>query len=316
VVDLSARGSDLRALREELPAIPREDLAAYLAIAADRSARVPVELAAELDHFRDRGNQEGYLLLTGLPQDEELPPTPSSTPAPLERPLIAGEAWLALVGGRLGLATGYRELRVGTIYHDVYPSPGAHYLSSETSETLLEFHTEMAYHRLQPRFVMLACARADHEGKAATLVASIRNALPLMSQAAIDVLYDSPMPCNLDIAFRGGQEPSPQVQVKVLDGERDDPFLGYDRELLVPQDDVQARALQELSDALDAVTRSIQLQPGQLVIVDNYRTTHARTPFTPRWDGVDRWLHRMYIRTRDLVPDEARAGDVVDFVPR
>jgi alpha-ketoglutarate-dependent taurine dioxygenase len=316
VVDLSAREQQLRALREELPPVPRQDLAAYLATAVERAQQLPDELAAELDDFRDRGNQEGYLLLTGLPQDVELPTTPTSTPAPLDRRLIAGEAWLALVGGRLGLATGYQELRNGTVYHDVYPSPGAHHLSSETSETLLEFHTEMAYHRLQPRFVMLACSRADHEGKAATLVASIRNALPLMSQEAVDVLYGSPMPCDLDIAFRGGQDPSPQAQVTVLYGDRDDPFLGYDRELLVPQDEVHARALQELSDALDQVTRAVQLNPGQLLVVDNYRTTHARTPFTPRWDGADRWLHRMYIRTRDLVPAEARAGDVVSFVPR
>ncbi|WP_380168351.1 clavaminate synthase Cs1 [Jannaschia sp. R86511] len=316
VVDLSASAAQLRALRDELPAVPREDLTVYLKNAVERAAQLPDQLAVELDGFRERGNQEGYLLLTGLPQDADLPTTPTSTPAPLDRRLIAGEAWLALVGGRLGLATGYQELREGTVYHDVYPSPGAHYLSSETSETLLEFHTEMAYHRLQPRFVMLACSRSDHEGKAATLVASIRNALPLMSQEAVDVLFGSPMPCNLDVAFRGGQDPSPQAQVTVLYGDREDPFLAYDRELLVPQDDTHARALHELSDALDQVTRSVKLSPGQLLIVDNYRTTHARTPFTPRWDGADRWLHRMYIRTRDLVSEDARAGDVVTFVPR
>ncbi len=316
IVDVSGEESALHALRTELPEVPRADLHGYLERAVDGAERLPDALAAQLDDFREHGNQEGYLLLTGLPQDPDLPTTPTSTPAPAERSLIAGEAWLALVGGRLGLATGYEELRSGTVYHDVYPSPGAHYLSSETSETLLEFHTEMAYHRLQPRFVMLACSRADHEGKAATLVASIRNALPLMSREAVDVLFESPMPCNLDVAFRGGEDPGPQAQVTVLYGDREDPFLGYDRELLAPHDEAHTRALEELSTALDDVTRSVQLHPGQLLVVDNYRTTHARTPFTPRWDGADRWLHRMYIRTRDLVPGGARSGDVVAFVPR
>jgi agmatinase/proclavaminate amidinohydrolase len=60
-------------------------------------------------------------------------------------------------------ARAHAELRAGTVYHDVYPSPGAHLLSSETSETLLEFHTEMAYHRLQPNYVLLACSRTDHD---------------------------------------------------------------------------------------------------------------------------------------------------------
>ncbi|MGL5865493.1 MAG: clavaminate synthase Cs1 [Dermatophilaceae bacterium] len=316
VVDLTDDTATLRTLRAALPGVPRADLHGYLATAIVRAGQLPDELAQQLDDFREHGNQEGYLLLTGLPTDAHLPTTPTSTPAPLDRDLIAGEAWLALVGGRLGLATGYQELRDGTVYHDVYPSPDAHYLSSETSETLLEFHTEMAYHRLQPRFVMLACSRADHEGKAATLVASIRNALPLISDEAVEVLYDRPMPCNLDVAFRGGVEPSPQAQVTVLYGTRADPFLGYDRELLAPADGSQARAVQELSDALDRVTKAVHLTPGQLIIIDNYRTTHARTPFTPRWDGADRWLHRMYIRTPDLVPAEARSGDVVTFVPR
>lgn len=316
IIDLTEEESVLNRLRSELSPVPRENLLGYLETAIERAEELPADLAFVLDNFRENGNQEGYLLLTGLPQDDTLPATPTSTPAPVDRPLIAGEAWLALVGGRLGLATGYQELREGTVYHDVYPSPGAHYLSSETSETLLEFHTEMAYHRLQPRFVMLACSRADHEGKAATLVASVRNAIPRMSQEAIDVLFDSPMPCNLDVAFRGGADPSPQAQVAVLYGDKADPFLGYDRELLAPTDETHVRALQELSDALDAVTKEVPLRPGQLCVVDNYRTTHARTPFTPRWDGADRWLHRMYIRTRDLVPAEARSGDVVAFIPR
>lgn len=41
----------------------------------------------------------------------------------------------------------------------------------------------------------------------------------------------------------------------------------------------------------DEVTEPVVLKPGDLLNVDNYRTTHTRTPFTPRWDGKDRWLH-------------------------
>jgi clavaminate synthase/L-asparagine oxygenase len=317
VVDVSAHAELLTALRAELPPVPRADLPAFFAAAEELGSRLPEDLVQALRAFRAHGNEDGYLLVRGLPVDEDLPTTPTSTPAPTDRPLISGEAWLALLGRQLGLPTGYAELRSGTVYHDVYPSPGAHHLSSETSETLLEFHTEMAYHQLQPEFVMLCCSRADHERKAATLVASVRKALKGLSPESREVLSHQPVPCCVDVAFRGGvEDPGAIASVQVLHGDLDDPFLGYDRELLAPDTEETTAALQELSDALDAVTEPVRLEPGDLVVIDNYRTTHARTPFSPRWDGRDRWLHRMYIRVPERMTGTGQPGDVVGFVPR
>ncbi|MFI7317098.1 clavaminate synthase Cs1 [Streptomyces venezuelae] len=321
VLDCSAHRADLLALAGRLPRVPRFDLHGFLDAAGTLADTLPAPLAAALDGFGADGNQDGYLLLRGLPveDDDALPRTPDSTPAPVDRPLLNQEAMLAVVGRRLGLHTGYRELRSATVYHDVYPSPGAHYLSSETSETLLEFHTEMAYHVRQPNYVLLACSRADHERKAATLVGSIRKALPLLPDDVRARLFDRPLPCCVDVAFRGGvEEPGAIADVKPLYGDPRDPFLGYDRELLAPRDPADIEAVSVLSKALDEVREAVYLVPGDLLIVDNFRTTHARTPFAPRWDGKDRWLHRVYIRTDrgDQLSGGERAGDVVDFVPR
>ncbi|NDZ78886.1 clavaminate synthase [Streptomyces sp. SID10853] len=321
VVDCTPFAGDLRALAASLPRVPRADLYAFLESAKAAAAGLPAGLVAELDSFNAHGNQDGYLLLRGLPveDDEALPTTPNSTPAPVDRPLLVMEAMLGAVGRRLGLHTGYRELRAGTVYHDVYPSPNAHYLSSETSEVLLEFHTEMTYHTLQPNYVMLGCSRADHERTAATLVASVRKALPLLTAEQRARLFDRRMPCSVDVAFRGGvPDPGAIAQVKPLYGDPDDPFLGYDRELLEPAGPEDTKAVDALSKALDEVTEAVHLTPGDVLIVDNFRTTHARTPFTPRWDGRDRWLHRVYIRTdrNGQLSGGERAGDVVSFTPR
>ena len=308
----------LRDLRATLPATPRQDLAAFFAAAASAADRLPADLLARLGSFVTDGNEAGYLLLRGLPHDaSELPATPTSTPAPVDRPLLAMEASLAVIGSALGYPTGYQELRYGSILQDVYPSPGAHYLSSETSETLLEFHTEMAYHQRQPHFVMLACSRADHENRAATMVASIRRAIPLLPEDMVKYLLAHPMPCRVDIAFRGDDpQHGPVTSVSVLHGDPSDPMLGYDRELLAPGDAQAKRCFDTLTKALDKVTESVVLQPGDLLVVDNYRTTHARSPFTPRWDGHDRWLHRMYVRVPARVAGPLQRGDVVEFVGR
>lgn len=310
--------ADLNGLREQLPPVPRPDLTAFLDAADIAARRLPDEVAARIDEFRAHGNEAGYLLLRGLPHDEsELPPTPTTTPAPVDRSLLAMEAWLTVVGRRLGYPTGYRELREGSVLQDVYPSPNAHYLSSETSETLLEFHTEMAYHRRQPHYVLLACSRADHEGKAATQVASVRRALPLLSAETRRYLLERPMPCRVDMAFRGDDpEYGPTTSVRVLAGDPDDPLLGYDRELLTPDTEEGRQAFTEITKALDSVTENVYLRPGDLLVVDNYRTTHARTPFSPRWDGRDRWLHRMYIRVPERVNVPLYPGEVVKFVGR
>ncbi|MFI0508342.1 clavaminate synthase Cs1 [Streptomyces sp. WSLK1-5] len=321
VVDCSEYSADLLALASRLPRIPRQDLYGFLDAAHEAAGDLPEGLGTALDRFNADGSHDGYLMLRGLPveDDDDLPATPTSTPAPVDRPLQNMEAMLAVIGRRLGLHTGYRELRSGTVYHDVYPSPGAHHLSSETSETLLEFHTEMAYHVLQPNYVMLACSRADHERKAATLVGSIRKALPLIPEDVRAHLFDRPMPCCVDVAFRGGvEDPGAIANVKPLYGDPQDPFLGYDRELLAPREPDDVEAVAVLSKALDEVSEAVRLTPGDLLVVDNFRTTHARTPFSPRWDGKDRWLHRVYIRTErnDQLSGGERAGDVVDFSPR
>ena len=316
-VGCAAWHEELLALRRTLPAVPRADLPAFFAAAADAATRLPEELVSRLADFRAYGNEDGYLLLRGLPVDEdELPATPTSTPAPTGRPLLAMEAWLAMVGRWLGLPTGYCELRVGTVLQDIYPSPGAHHLSSETSETLLEFHTEMAYHRHQPHYVMLACSRADHERRAATLVASVRKARRLLDAEDQRQLYDEPVPCLVDVAFRDEDGSSPIASVQVLHGDPADPLLGYDRELLSPKSAAAERSLAALSTALDQVTEAVRLRPGDLLIVDNDRTTHARSPFSPRWDGSDRWLHRMYVRVPQRLDAPALPAEVVPFVPR
>ncbi len=320
-IDCSAHSTRLLALAARLPRVPRADLYGFLEAAQGLAGELPGEIGDALDTFNANGSTDGHLVLSGLPVegDEALPPTPTSTPAPDDRPLLTMEAMLAIFGRRLGLHTGYQELRSGTVFHDVYPSPGAHHLSSETSETLLEFHTEMAYHVLQPNYVMLACSRADHERRAATLVASVRNALPLLSDTTRAHLHERPMPCAVDVAFRGGVDDIGTIAaVKPLYGPESDPFLGYDRELLTPRDSRDVAAVADLSNALDKITESVYLTPGDVLIVDNFRTTHARTPFSPRWDGHDRWLHRVYIRTErnGQLSGGERAGDVVAFSPR
>jgi L-asparagine oxygenase len=43
-----------------------------------------------------------------------------------------------------------------------------------------------------------------------------------------------------------------------------------------------------------------------MLIIDNRRSIHARSIFSPRYDGTDRWLQRIYARRDVASMDEER----------
>ncbi|MFJ3941707.1 TauD/TfdA family dioxygenase [Streptomyces parvus] len=281
-----------------LPAVPRLDVAAFVRAAATVASALPGPLLERLKALRTGHDGLGYLHLTDLPcVPGALPSTPDSRPAPAERPLLAMEGWLVAICTAMGVPTAYRELHSGSLLQDIYPSPHAHPLSAQSSATPLSLHSEMLYHRWRPDFLLLACSRADHDSAAGTTVASGRAALPLLGAAELEILRENRMACGTDLAFRHSDGSSPQANVLVVDGDPADPRLAFDRELLEPGNPLARRALQALSDALDMVTDTVRMRPGDLLVLDNTRVVHGRTAFTPRWDGHDRWLHRMYARS-------------------
>ena len=72
-------------------------------------------------------------------------------------------------------------------------------------------------------------------------------------------------------------------------------------------------ALRRLSAALDSTHQALRLLPGDLLVIDNFRTSHARSVFTPRWDGHDRWLNRMFVRVPDPDGGPLRDAAILPF---
>ncbi len=57
-------------------------------------------------------------------------------------------------------------------------------------------------------------------------------------------------------------------------------------------------ALAQLEAVLELpeVQTCIRLAPGDMLLLDNRRTAHARSAFAARFDGRDRWLQRLWGR--------------------
>ena len=61
-------------------------------------------------------------------------------------------------------------------------------------------------------------------------------------------------------------------------------------------DDEFRSAYENLGTELERTCRTAVLEPGELLLVDNDVVVHGRVPFTPRYDGSDRWLKRVNVR--------------------
>ena len=80
--------------------------------------------------------------------------------------------------------------------------------------------------------------------------------------------------------------------------------LVYDELLMRGTNECAQTALAELHRVVKMVTQTVVLGDGDLLVIDNDRAVHGRTPFVPRYDGTDRWLKRA------LVVRELPHGDV------
>jgi alpha-ketoglutarate-dependent taurine dioxygenase len=85
----------------------------------------------------------------------------------------------------------------------------------------------------------------------------------------------------------------------------------FDADLMVGLDVEADAALQALAAAVAANHVSVVLTPGDLLVIDNTMAVHGRSPFTPRFDGTDRWLQRTFV-VADLAPSAGeRRGRVI-----
>lgn len=286
--------SELKQLAEglvDLPPALLDDLD-WLAAARASSCRVPVRLAEEIRRYRHDPGAAGTLLISGLPIDESaLPDTPAVRDS-VAREATVPAAIAVLIGLQLGEVVAYRQEKRGALVQDVVPVPGMEESQSNAGSVPLEFHIENAFHRHRPDYVGLICLRNDHEKKAGTLVASIRHALPLLTETDRKILGEPRFTTAPPPSFYSGEHAPAHA---VLQGSPDDPDICVDFAATSPLDDEAKHALERLRNALFETASSLKLRSGEMAFVDNRIVLHGRTPFVPRYDGRDRWLHRVYI---------------------
>jgi len=258
-----------------------------------QSCHLPPELQEPLRVFRHDPGVEASLVIHKLPLRQcDLSPTPV-VPGSVQERVTPSAAILALICQHLGDVAAYRLEKSGALVQDVVPVPGQETQQSNVGSVQLKMHTENAFHPHRPDLVALLCLRADPEGLAALTVASVRKALPLLSEQTRTVLATADFVTEAPPSFASGSFTS--IEHPVLNGAADDPAIRVDFCSTRPKSKSAATAMAELEEALASVTRVLTLNAGDMVIVDNSLAVHGRTAFHPRYDGQDRWLQRCFV---------------------
>ncbi|WP_067710595.1 TauD/TfdA family dioxygenase [Nocardia yamanashiensis] len=198
---------------------------------------------------------------------------------------------------------GWQGQQGGRLVNNILPTPGhEHEQSGASSTTLLSPHTEDAFHPGRANLLMLGCLR-NPDGVGTTVSCVHRAEL---DGAQRERLGRAALPILPDVSYGSDFPAAHTPAVVTLHEENGQATLRFDP-AYTPLDDADAEfraAYDRLASELERVCVTAALTPGEILLVDNDVVVHGRVPFTPRYDGTDRWLKRVNIR----LPQRQRAA--------
>lgn len=283
---------------------------------------LPRRVREFLNDFKAHESPPGVCMLSGYPIDDaKIGRTPTHWQAKLDvSPALEQELLLIMFGSLLGDPVGWATQQDGHIIHDVLPIAGhEHEQLGSSSEELLWWHTEDAFHPYCCDYLIMLCLR--NPDRVATTMAAIE--WLKLEAKQVEVLFEPrftirPDESHLEKNKADKEKPNGQQEflqnayqkinrmhespekLSVFFGDRRAPYMRIDPYFMDRLEDEEAQnALDALVRQIDQKLTSVVLQPGDFIFIDNFRVVHGRQPFKARYDGFDRWIKRINV-TRDL----------------
>jgi L-asparagine oxygenase len=313
VVELTpGEREELLALAEELTMSPSEAPELFCRAAHRAARRLPDRLVELLADFAYRGSRNGTLLLERLPIQEP-PPTPPDNRGHLgERTQLARVQ--AVIDHACGQMVAYEAEGHGRLYQDMVPNRAlAQSQTSLGSGVELELHTEQAFSKLRPDVLSLACLRGHPEAKTYVLPAHVL--LEHLTAFERKLLRRPLWMTGVDGSFKLGghefREGDERGPLAIIGGAEDDPSIVFDQDLMSATTEEAQAMIPRIVEVYRAHRFSVTMEPGQILLLDNVRAVHGRSPFTPNFDGSDRFIIRSFairdlVRTRYARPANSR----------
>ena len=197
-----------------------------------------------------------------------------------------------------GKVEGFDVQHNGQNIQDIIPNYDDQYKQTYgSSRTILEMHTELAFLENPPDYILLYCVRPDHDNIAETYLYDSFYALKFMSPNEKNILSMKKFKFGVDQGATNADKIQ-QFPCFPIINENHNILLRYDIDLCEATCEESYKAIKKFDKILKRFYFSIKMQENQILIINNKRIIHSRSPFFPRFDGNDRWLKRAFINKK------------------
>lgn len=266
--------------------------------------KLPPALIHKLMAFSEDPQAPSALLVSGLPIDANVPPTPKNPKQTIgARQTLCPVAETLVLGISRLMGTPHcppAPFSTGLV-RDIVPKS-----AQELDELPMhrDFPAQSTGNGWEPQMFCLLCVRGDPAGCAA-VVTDCKTLLRSLSQRDVELLSQHPIQAQLRNPAAAPDDDNqdhhwidvgdafsaiePDLDLVTLFG-----FPGS-RHVSPTGGQPVEEAYQRLAHLARKLGQTIVLKPGDLLVVNNAKCVHGRTRYQPLMDGTDRWLLKNYV---------------------
>ena len=268
-------------------------------------SRIGDDFLKALQSLHNSSSPTSAVWIRNLPVDPFVPPNPTDgTALSLGKHTYVSEAMLVGLGELTNShVVGYAaETQYSNPWiHEGFPRNSPTGGSALTKASDLAFHQDMSYHPEAPDILGLVSIREGHDRQVQTELIDNREILETLPRSIVDLLRQARFEIKtsdwVDASYHEPKSKNAKVGTPILTGAAS-LAIPVEWENMVGLDQEASWAVQMLQRAiLEAPKHYVHFVPGDLLLFNNKRTVHARTPYVDlRFDGGDRVLARAYFR--------------------
>ena len=295
----------IKHLTNQITANPSENPDLFCQQSKQCAKELPSRIQQILQTFSKTGSNTGFLLFIPPTTTQNQTTTPDTPQTNNQK--IGETTTLAKIQSILIHATGemisYEAEGYGRLFQDVIPVKSMEQdQTSIGSNKELEIHTEQAFSKLRPDILSLACLRSDPQ--AYTYLLPVQKILESTTQEEQHLLQQPLWKTGVDLSFKiNGHE--------FLEGDLRGPLsilthhdnqtthLVFDQDLMQGTTPQSQQIITKIVDIYYQHRFAHNLLPGEIILIDNQRSVHGRSPFYPKYDGKDRFLIRCFATTTE-----------------